>query len=87
MSKPSPTLPARSFLYPRISRYNESFEFDVSNPASLLSLECWEEDAFSNTYVGGATVPIIDLSNGEKVNWKRRIRRGGFDKMIFEAYL
>lgn len=62
-SSPCPAPPF--FLH--IFRYNESFEFDVSNPASLLSLECWEEDTFSNTYVGGATIAISDLSNGKKV--------------------
>lgn len=46
------------------------FEFDVSNPNSSLKLECWDEDSFLPTYLGGATLSLGDFSNGEKVrNW------------------
>lgn len=46
------------------------FEFDVSNPALSLNLECWDEDAFLPTYLGGTTLSLGDLSNGEKLrNW------------------
>lgn len=49
------------------NRYNETFEFDVSNPASVLGLECWEEDTFSNNYVGAINIPLRELSDGKKV--------------------
>lgn len=50
------------------TRYNETFEFDVSNPASVLGLECWEKDTFSNNYVGAINIPLRELSDGKKVN-------------------
>ncbi|CAN0496179.1 unnamed protein product, partial [Ectocarpus sp. 12 AP-2014] len=54
----------------REPRYNETFEFDVSNPESVLSLECWEEDTFSNNYIGSIIIPLRELSDGKKVrNW------------------
>lgn len=39
----------------------------MSNPASVLVLECWEEDTFSNNYVGAITIPLRELSDGKKV--------------------
>lgn len=39
----------------------------MSNPASVLGLECWEEDTFSNNYVGAINIPLRELSDGEKV--------------------
>eukprot|EP00903_Cladosiphon_okamuranus_P009107 g8702.t2 len=54
----------------REPKYNETFEFDVSNPASILALECWEEDTFSNNYIGAINIPLRELSDGKKVrNW------------------
>lgn len=50
-----------------ITRYNETFEFDVSDPSSVLGLECWEEDTFSNHYVGAVNIRLRELSDGEKV--------------------
>ncbi|CAM9162183.1 unnamed protein product, partial [Hapterophycus canaliculatus] len=64
----------------REPKYNETFEFDVSNPASILALECWEEDTFSNNYVGAINVPLRELSDGKKIrNWFT-LGAGGFRK-------
>lgn len=39
----------------------------MSNPESVLSLECWEEDTFSNNYIGSIIIPLRELSDGKKV--------------------
>lgn len=33
----------------------------------MLTLECWEEDTFSNSYIGMVTMSLGELANGEKV--------------------
>lgn len=48
-------------------RYNETFEFDVSNPASTLTVECREEDVISDDYIGSVTITLRELSDGIKV--------------------
>lgn len=63
----TPPLPRLSLIL-LTTRYNETFEFDVSNPASVLDLECWEEDTFSNNYIGAINIPLRELSDGNKVN-------------------
>lgn len=39
----------------------------MSNPESVLALECWEEDTFSNNYIGSIIIPLRELSDGKKV--------------------
>ena len=63
----SPDCQLASLWISGATRYNETFEFDVSNPASVLGLECWEEDTFSNIYIGAITIPLRELSDGKKV--------------------
>lgn len=39
----------------------------MSNPTSVLGVECWEEDTFSNIYIGAINIPLRELSDGTKV--------------------
>lgn len=73
-SRPFPLV--RSYCH-GLSRYNETFEFDVSNPASSLLIECWDQDTLSNDYIGSINLPLSELSDGKKVsNLGRGIQTG-----------
>ena len=46
------------------------FEFDVTDPSLTLTLECWEEGVLSDAYLGNVTLPLKNLSDGNKIrNW------------------
>ncbi|CAM9714141.1 unnamed protein product, partial [Phaeothamnion confervicola] len=41
--------------------WNERWHVDVTNPAAVLVVECWDEDRLGSEFMGQATVPLAEL--------------------------